>query len=115
MRYISSSSSSFLLSFPPQQNQLSEGAEAGSRGSLGGFHLGPDGRKDQGLSAGGGRQLERTTGRTQEEVRMGKSSGRREGEEEVGYPVDMHKQEASAKAAAAKTGTGLLGSDCKSA
>lgn len=71
MRYISSSSSSFLLSFPPQQNQLSEGAEAGGKRSLGGFHLGQDWRRTRVCRQDSGCQLERTTGGMQEEVKMG--------------------------------------------
>lgn len=62
----------------------------------------------------------RTTSRMQEEVRMERrghsKSGRSEGEEEeVGYPVDMHKQPASGKVAAAKPTQACRGSGCESA
>lgn len=107
MRYISSSSSSLVLSFPPQQNQLGGGPRQAEEGLREAPISARTVRKDRGLTVGGGHQLERTTGRMQEEVRMGRrghsETGRREGEEEEdGYPVDMHKQEASGKVAAAK-------------
>lgn len=93
-----------LLSFLPQQNQLSEAEE-----EKGGLREAPvlvrtwsksPGLVDVGWGGGitGRRGIQQTRCRRREEggEKMGGGTFKeKEGREEVGYPVDMHKQEAS--------------------
>lgn len=104
MRYISFF---FLRLSPPAPAESIKQAEE-ERGSLGGSGLGRASRRAGARQTGGGseRRLRKYTGKTSKETEGGvKRGGKREERggglskerrEEVGYPLDMHKQRGQA-------------------